>query len=141
MPVINGKDVRLKLKESGTTAGYTIAGCDRAVTIDTATEMVEVTGISSYFIEFLPTYDSASIYFDSLLTITADGSEFASGVLLQWKQDHQLIDFQVIWSDGTNDSEMVGSCYITSASITGAVDSVAEMSLSLVVTGRYDFYS
>lgn len=141
MALINGKDVRLKLKESGTTAGYTIAGCDRSCTIETVTEMAEVTGPSAYFLEFLPTYDSATISFDSLLTIAAEGSEFASGVLMQWKQDHQLLDFQVIWTDGTNTAEIVGSCYISAAGVTGAVDSVAEMNLSLIVTGRYDFYS
>lgn len=141
MSAINGKDVRLKLIESGSTAGLAIAGCDRSVNIQLNTEMVEVTGPAAYFAEFMPTYDSATINLDSLLVINPDGTELASDVIIQWKQDHQLLDFQIIWQEGVDAREIIGQCYITAAGVTGAIDAVAEMSVELIVTGRYDCYT
>ena len=138
MTPIKGDFAQIYLRENGTTEGFKIVGCTTGDTFNDTTELAEVTGLTSDFVEFKPTYKTANLTTDALL-IYADGgdAQYASEVLLQWSKDKQKLDFLYIYGDGLTEKEIEGACYINSCSVNAPSNDFGSVQISLQCTGEW----
>jgi len=90
MTPIKGDFAQIYLRESGTTEGFKVVGCTTGDTFNDTTEMAEVTGLTSDFVEFKPTYKSATLSTDALL-IYADGGQMTVRVSLTPTQIQEFV--------------------------------------------------
>lgn len=134
MTPIKGDLCLLYLNEYGATAGAKIIGCTTGDSITFNTEVVEVTGLSSDFVELLPTYQSGTISSDMVVLETEDGdSQFASRQLVEWQKTKQKLQFQLYYGVHS----IAGAAYITSLSINAPAQDFASVQLALNISGEW----
>ena len=138
MTPIKGDFATLYLEEYGTSAGFGIVGCTTGDAINFNTELVEVTGVSSNFVEVLPTFQSGNITTDSLLITTVSGdTQIASDVLVGWQKNQQQLGFTYEWMDGVTPYTISGIAYIISLSINAPAQDFANVTIGLQITGEW----
>lgn len=134
MTPIKGDLCLLYLNEYGATAGAKIIGCTTGDSITFNTEVVEVTGLSSDFVELLPTYQSGTISSDMVVLETEGGdSQFASRQLVEWQKTKQKLQFQLYYGVHS----IAGAAYITSLSINAPAQDFASVQLALNISGEW----
>lgn len=136
---IKGDLSKIYLTEFGTTLGTKIIGCTTGDTFTDTTEMAEITGLTSDFVAFLPTYKSGTLSTDTMLLFADSGDpQWATEKLLTWSKEKTKLSFQYIYTDGLTDKEIAGECYITSLSINAPAQDFANVTIGLQCTGEWN---
>lgn len=129
---------KLYLREYGSTIGWKLVGCTTGDSITFNTEVVEVTGPTSDFVEVLPTYHSGQISSDTVLIMTESGDpQHASTQLIEWHKANQKLEFQFEWTEGIASKAIIGAAYITSLSINAPAQDFASVQIALNITGEW----
>ena len=138
MTPLIGNLASLYLEEYGTSAGFGLIGCTTGDSIQLNTEMVEVTGATSSFVEVKPTYKSGSITSDTVLITTASGdTQIATDVIVEWQKNSQKLGFTFEWVDGATTYSITGAAYITALSINAPAEDFISVSIQLQITGEW----
>lgn len=139
MTPIKGDFSKIFLNEFGSTSGDKLIGCTTGDTFNDTTEMAEITGLTSDFAEFVPTYKSGTLTTDAMLIYTDGGdAQYSTQVLLEWSAAKTKLTFIYQFSDGVTDSEIDGICYINSLSINAPANDFASVQIGLQCSGQWN---
>jgi hypothetical protein len=118
-----------------------IAGCNTTDVVGLDTEFIEITPISGYFKNYIPTYIGGTLSFDSVVFIEGASPEQAGiNRHLSNLLNRQELNFSIRWSSGAVGGGLDGTCYIQNISITGAVNNYATGNISLIISGEITLY-
>ena len=129
---------KLYLREYGSTAGTKLIGCTTGDSISFADEMLETTGLTSAYVELVPTYKSGQISSDTVLIMTESGDpQHATTQLIEWQKASQKLEFDFEWTEGVATKSITGAAYITSLSINAPAQDFASVQIALNITGEW----
>lgn len=114
-----------------------VAGCNTSSTLQVNNDFIELTPIGGRWLEFLPTYKSATASFDSVVFFSLPEEGRAdTQQQLSWVINQTLLNFRITWQGDTAIAGYEGSCYLRGISITGAVNNYATGQIQLQITGE-----
>lgn len=136
MGQINGKDVLLKLRESGTTGSYLHLVCETSNTMDASANVTTtVTKCSTLQAVASPVYNFSV---DAIVETAPSGSEVSYEQVLSWFNGNTKLDFKREYPSGGADFYQQGACYISSLSDAAPAEGYMTFKVSFAVTGTLD---
>jgi len=125
MPVVNGNTILLKI-------GDNEIGSQRGVTMDSSTEMIDLSSKAGDDGIFLPGKRTDTV---SLSTLYVEDDATGYGLLrTAYEGNSPVILF---WAEGNSDVKTNTTSYVTSLSISAPHNGPAEMEVSLQVSGGW----
>ncbi len=137
MGQLQGKDINIYVRESGTTGSFLKLVCETSSGIDIATNTTTtVTKCASYTSTSEPT---VTLNVDGVVETSPTGSEISFEQLLSYIVNGTLVDvkYESPVSSGT-DFYVAGTAYLTALSLTAPAEGLASFTGTITITGTVD---
>lgn len=129
---IQGDDIQLYLSEGEGSAGYTLVGCGRDLSLSLNNSFLSISDFTPDAYKVLPTFTNATISSGNLFIINPDDDALSSVVLMNWANEKTLLN----WRITTTDFECFGQCYIQTWTLNASYNTVADVAMEMVVNGK-----
>lgn len=129
---IQGDDVQLYLSEGEGSAGYTLVGCGRDLSLSLNNSFLSISDFTPDAYKVLPTFTNATISAGTLFIINPDDTALSSVVLMNWANEKTLLNWRII----TTDFECSGQCYIQTWTLNASYNTVADVAMDCIVNGK-----